>query len=126
MTADADLRLIRASERTTDTQQTSGMTREVAIAKEGIWAAFVRTEPRMASGWHHHAAYETAIYVVKGRLRFEFGAGGSHSVEAGPGDFIHVPPGAVHRESNPGDSEGEIVVVRAGAGAPNVNVDGPA
>lgn len=126
MTADGDLRLIRASERTTDTQQTSGMTREVAVAKDGIWAAFVRTEPRMASGWHHHAAYETAIFVLKGRLRFEFGSGGSRSIEAGPGDFVSVPPGAVHRESNPGDEEGEIVVVRAGSGAPNVNVDGPA
>lgn len=126
MTADADLRLIRATERSTETQQTSGMTREVAIAKEGIWAAFVRTEPRMASGWHHHAAYETAIFVTKGRLRFEFGRGGGSSIEAGPGDFIHVPPGAVHRESNPGDVEGEIVVVRAGTGTPNVNVEGPA
>jgi hypothetical protein len=36
MSADADLRLIRPGERSTDTQQTSGMTREVAIAKEGI------------------------------------------------------------------------------------------
>ena len=34
MTHDAALRLIRAAERTTDTQQTSGMTREVAIARE--------------------------------------------------------------------------------------------
>jgi uncharacterized RmlC-like cupin family protein len=101
------------------------MTREIAIAKEGIWAAFVRTEARMASGWHHHAAYETSIYVLKGRLRFEFGRGGANSIEASPGDFVHVPPGAVHRESNPGDEEGEIVVVRAGAGVPNVNVDGP-
>jgi uncharacterized RmlC-like cupin family protein len=126
MTADADLRLIRPSERTTDTQQTSGMTREVAVANGAIWAAVVRTEPRMASGWHHHAAYETAIFVLKGRLRFEFGVGGARSVEAGPGDFVSVPPGAVHRESNPGDEEGELVVVRAGSGAPNVNVDGPA
>lgn len=126
MTADADLRLIRPAERSTDTQQTSGMTREVAVTKEGIWAAYVRTQPRMASGWHHHAAYETAIYVLRGRLRFEFGAGGSRSIEAAPGDFVHVPPGAVHRESNPGDVEGEIVVIRAGTGVPNVNVDGPA
>ncbi len=126
MTHDAALRLIRAAERTTDTQQTSGMTREVAIAKEGIWAAYVRTEPGMASGWHHHAAYETAIYVLKGRVRFEFGEGGASTIEAGPGDFVHVPPGAVHRESNPDASEGQIVVIRAGTGVPNVNVDGPA
>ncbi|HEX9437091.1 MAG TPA: cupin domain-containing protein [Candidatus Limnocylindria bacterium] len=126
MTADADLRLIRASERTTDTQRTSGMTREVAIAKEGLWAAFVRTAPGMASGWHHHGAYETAIYVISGRARFEFGGGGRNAIDARAGDFVHVPPGAVHRESNPDRSEGAIVVVRAGTGAPNVNVEGPA
>jgi len=126
MTANADLRLIRASERSTDTQQTSGMTREVAISKEGIWAAHVRTEPGMASGWHHHAAYETAIYVLRGRVRFEFGHGGSNAIEAGPGDFVHVPPGAVHRESNPDATEGQLVVIRAGTGVPNVNVEGPA
>lgn len=126
MTAEADLRLIRASERSTDTQQTSGMTREVAISKEGIWAAYVRTEPGMASGWHHHAAYETAIYVLRGRVRFEFGREGSNAIEAGPGDFVHVPPGAVHRESNPDATEGQLVVIRAGTGVPNVNVDGPA
>lgn len=126
MTPDAALRLVRAAERTTDTQQTSGMTREVAISKEGIWAAYVRTEPGMASGWHHHAAYETAIYVLKGRVRFEFGPGGASAIDAGPGDFVHVPPGAVHRESNPENTEGQLVVIRAGTGAPNVNVDGPA
>lgn len=126
MRPDGELSLVRATERSTDTQQTSGMIREVAIAKEGVWAAFVRTQPRMASGWHHHAAYETAIYVLRGRLRFEFGSGGGSAIEAGPGDFVHVPAGAVHRESNPGDTDGEIVVVRAGTGAPNVNVDGPA
>jgi uncharacterized RmlC-like cupin family protein len=120
-----DLRLIRANERTTDTQQTSGMIREVAIAHEGIWAAYVRTDPKTISGWHHHGAYQTAIYVVSGRLRFEFGPGGSRSIDAAPGDFVHVPAGAIHRESNPDDTEGTVVVVRAGTGVPNVNVDGP-
>ena len=126
MSAASDLRLVRATERTTDTQQTSGMTREVAIAKQGLWAAFVRTAPGMVSGWHHHGAYETAIYVVSGRARFEFGPRGASAIDAAAGDFVHVPPGTVHRESNPDAVEGALVVVRAGTGAPNVNVDGPA
>jgi uncharacterized RmlC-like cupin family protein len=56
----------------------------------------------------------------------EFGPEGSHTVQAGPGDFIHVPKGAVHREGNPGDQESQIVVVRSGYGPAVVNVDGPA
>ena len=56
----------------------------------------------------------------------ESGPGGADVIEAGPGDFFYVPPGAVHREGNPGDSEGHLIVVRAGSGPAVVNVDGPA
>jgi uncharacterized RmlC-like cupin family protein len=47
-------------------------------------------------------------------------------VEAGPGDFLHVPKGAIHREGNPADEESHIIVVRAGRGPSVINVDGPA
>ena len=107
-------------------EHTPGMTREQAIAVAGMWAGLVRTEAHTTTGWHHHADYDTSIYVVHGRLRMESGPGGSHTVEAGPGDFLHVPKGAVHREGNPGEEESRLVVVRAGSGPAVVNVDGPA
>lgn len=121
----SEVRLIRPAERTKETVQTAGMTREAAIATERLWAGYVRTAPSMASGWHHHGDHETSIYVLKGRARIEFGPAGASSVDAREGDFIHVPPHAVHRELNPTSEEGVIVVVRGGAGAPTVNVDGP-
>jgi uncharacterized RmlC-like cupin family protein len=105
---------------------TPGMVREQAIAVEGMWAGLVRTEAHMISGWHHHGDYDTSIYVVSGGLRMECGPGGTVVVEAGPGDFLHVPKGAIHRESNPQDTDGQAVVVRAGQGPPVFNVDGPA
>ena len=105
---------------------TPGMTREQATSVAGLWAGLVRTDPQMVSGWHHHGDYDTSIYVVAGTLRMESGPGGSAIVEAGPGDFLHVPKGAIHRESNPGDIESQIVVVRAGVGPAVVNVDAPA
>jgi uncharacterized RmlC-like cupin family protein len=101
------------------------MIREEAVVTDGLWAGLVRTKAGMVSGWHHHAAYETAIYVMSGALRMEFGAGGSDTIEAGPGDFLYVSPGAVHRESNPADQESQIIVVRSGSGIPVINVDGP-
>jgi uncharacterized RmlC-like cupin family protein len=107
-------------------ERTPGMTREQAIAVPGMWAGLVRTEAHMTTGWHHHADYDTSIYVISGLLRMESGPGGCEVVEAGPGDFLHVPKGAVHRESNPGDEESRLVVVRAGQGPAVVNVDGPA
>ena len=104
---------------------TPGMTREEAVGTEGMWAGVASTEAGMASGWHHHGLYESAIYVLSGALRMEFGPGGRDVLDAGPGDFLYVAPGAVHRESNPGDRESEIVVVRSGSGPPVINVDGP-
>jgi uncharacterized RmlC-like cupin family protein len=105
---------------------TPGMVREEAVATGGMWAGFVRTAPHDTSGWHHHGDYETSIYVLSGQVRMESGAQGADIIEAGPGDFFYVPPGAVHREGNPGDDEAHLIVVRAGSGPAVVNVDGPA
>lgn len=104
---------------------TPGMVRQQAIAADGLWAGLVKTQPGMTSGWHHHGEHETAIYVEAGRLRLESGPGGQEVTRADAGDFVHVPAFAVHRESNPGDDESHLVVVRSGHGAPTVNVDGP-
>lgn len=109
----------------TEGPSTPGMVREQAIATSGMWAGYVRTQAGMVSGWHHHGAYETTIYVVSGALRMEFGPAGGSKVEAGTGDFVYVAPGAIHRESNPMDVESKIVVVRSGTGEPVFNVDGP-
>lgn len=105
---------------------TPGMTRQVARQGEGMWSGTVDTEPGAASGWHHHGEHDTTLYVVSGRMRLESGPDGAHVVEAGPGDFLHVPAGAVHRESNPSDAAARAVIVRCGSGEPTVNVDGPA
>lgn len=105
---------------------TPGMVREQATAVDGMWSGLVRTAPHMTSGWHHHGEYHTSIYVVSGSLRMECGPGGTVIVEAAAGDFVYVPKGAVHRESNPEDAESHLVVVRAGQGPPTVNVEGPA
>jgi uncharacterized RmlC-like cupin family protein len=124
MSADDHVKLTTANERR-ESDPTPGMVREQAIAVEGMWAGLVSTDAHITSGWHHHGDNETAIYVVDGYLRMEFGPDGGETIEAGPGDFVHVPKGAIHRESNPADHESHLVVVRAGTGPPTINVDGP-
>ncbi|MGH9197749.1 MAG: cupin domain-containing protein, partial [Acidimicrobiia bacterium] len=104
---------------------TAGMVREEAISTDGMWSGFVRTDPGSISGWHHHGEYETSIYVLKGAVKLEFGAGGQEVVEAVEGDFLLVPPHSVHRESNPGNFESHLIVVRAGTGEPVFNAEGP-
>lgn len=105
---------------------TPGMRRELAFAAPGLWAGLVHTEPGAASGWHHHGGHETALFVIHGSMRIEFGPGGGECVEAGPGDFLHVPAHTVHRELNPGSDTSTAVIARAGdADAPTINVAGP-
>ncbi len=118
------VRVIRADDRAVD-DSTAGMIREAAVSTDGMWAGLVRTEPGLASGWHHHGEYETAIYVVSGRLRMEFGPGGREVEEAEAGDFLYVPNGAIHRETNPLEEEVMLIAARSGTGPPVVNVDGP-
>jgi uncharacterized RmlC-like cupin family protein len=105
---------------------TPGMERQQAVATDNMWSGLVRTEAGMMSGWHHHGEYETVIYVLTGLLRMEFGPSGSSTVEARPGDFLFVPKGVVHRESNLFAQPGDLIVVRAGQGESTINVDGPA
>ncbi len=102
-----------------------GVRRMQAFASDSMWAGTAETAPNVVSGWHHHGDLETAIYVVGGSLRLEFGPGGKSSIEAGEGDFVSIPPGAIHREANPGDTVATLVVVRAGSGPPTINVEGP-
>jgi uncharacterized RmlC-like cupin family protein len=118
------VRKVSESERV-EGQPTSGMVREEAIATGGLWAGLVRTDPGMTSGWHHHGDHETAIYVLSGVLRMESGPGGSDVVVAEPGDFVLVPRLTVHREGNPSDEEGRLIVVRSGSGEVVVNTEGP-
>ena len=118
------LRHVRHSE-LAEADPTPGVRREQAIATEGMWAGLAHTEPGMVSGWHHHGDNETSIYVASGGLRMECGPGGRTVIDAQPGDFIHVPCGAIHREGNPTHAVATLVVVRAGRGTPTINVDGP-
>ncbi|MFP3883137.1 MAG: cupin domain-containing protein [Actinomycetota bacterium] len=122
-----DISVTHADDRiVSEADATSGMVRETAVDAENAWVGVVRTAPQRPSGWHHHGEYDTYAYVLSGGIEFEFGPGGSKRVEAGPGDFVHVPAGVIHREVNPTKEEGSLVLVRVGSGPPVINVDGPA
>jgi quercetin dioxygenase-like cupin family protein len=105
-----------------DPNPTPGMQRAHAISVPGLTSGTVSVGPGVRSGWHHHGTHETSIHVLKGALRMEFAGG---AFEAKEGDFIHVPAGAVHRESNPGSEPNLAVFSRAGTGAVTINVEAP-
>lgn len=88
-----------------NTAQTPGMHREAAISRamvgaERIWAGTVAIEPNARTGPHHHGPLESVIFVVEGRARMRWGERLEYLAEAGPGDFIYVPPFVPHQEIN--------------------------
>lgn len=120
------IELIKAKDReVSGADATTGMVRETAVSQDGVWAGLVRTAPQRPSGWHHHGDYDTYFYVQSGKIRMEFGPNGTEAIVAEPGDFVHVPKRLIHREVNPDDRDGAVVLVRVGNGPPVTNVDGP-
>jgi uncharacterized RmlC-like cupin family protein len=123
------VRVVRANELDTNTPQTAGMNRAAAItqAKAGaarLWAGTVQIHPNAKTGAHHHGELESVIYVVRGRARMRWGERLEFTAEAGPGDFIYVPPFVPHQEINASTSESlECVLVRSGQEPVVVNLD---
>jgi uncharacterized RmlC-like cupin family protein len=112
-----------------NTAQTPGMTRAAAInlARVGahkIWAGTVSIEPSAKTGAHHHGHLDSVIYVVKGRARMRWGERLEFVAEAGPGDFIYVPPFVPHQEINASSSERlECILTRSDNEAIAINLD---
>jgi uncharacterized RmlC-like cupin family protein len=108
---------------------TPGMDRKAAIdaARVGaqkLWAGTVSIHPNAKTGAHHHGALESVIYVVRGKARMRWGESLEFTAEAGPGDFIFVPPYVPHQEINASRDEVlECVLVRSDGKAVVVNLD---
>src|SRR6478672_8903362 len=123
------VRVIRQDTLDSNTAQTPGMNRAAAIdhARAGakkIWAGTVKIHPNAKTGAHHHGALESVIYVIKGRARMRWGDHLEYVAEAGPGDFIFVPPYVPHQEINAlTDETLECVLVRSDGQATVVNLD---
>lgn len=123
------VRVVRAGELDSNTPQTPGMDRAAAInaAKAGaskLWAGTVHIHPDAKTGAHHHGELESVIYVLRGRARMRWGERLEYVAEAGPGDFIYVPPFVPHQEINASPDEPlECVLVRSDQEAVVVNLD---
>ncbi|HEX3550481.1 MAG TPA: cupin domain-containing protein [Candidatus Elarobacter sp.] len=123
------VRVVRGCDLDPNTPQTEGMNRAAAIttATAGarkLWAGTVVIHPGAKTGAHHHGELESVIYVVHGRARMRWGERLEFTAEAGPGDFIFVPPFVPHQEINAADDQAlECVLVRSGQEPVVVNLD---
>jgi uncharacterized RmlC-like cupin family protein len=112
-----------------NTAQTPGMHRKAAISfarvgAQKLWAGTVTIHAKAKTGAHHHGHLESVIYIVKGRVRMRWGGHLEFTAEAGPGDFIYVPPYVPHQEINASPTELlECVLCRSDGEAVAVNLD---
>jgi uncharacterized RmlC-like cupin family protein len=101
-----------------------GMEREIAVSKatvgsEGIYASVVTTPPGGGTLVHHHGECETSVYVLSGRARFTWGPTGvERELFADEGDFVYIPAGEIHTESNVSLTGPLIVIVTRNCAEP--------
>ena len=125
------VKVVHGSDLELNTAQTPGMTRAAAInyATAGaskLWAGRVELHPDAKAAPHHHGKLESIIYVVSGRSRTRWGDQLEFVAEAGPGDFLFIPPYCPHQEINASKDEPlMIVVVRSDQEPIVVNLDIP-
>lgn len=99
------MRVIAANQLDSNTAQTPGMQRRAAVTTaltgaSKLWAGTVSIDANASTGAHHHGDLESVIYVVSGLARMRWGDRLEFTAEAGPGDFIYVPPYVPHQEIN--------------------------
>jgi uncharacterized RmlC-like cupin family protein len=123
------VRVIPGNQLDPNTAQTPGMNRAAAVnyarvGAEKLWAGTVTIHPNAKTGAHHHGPVESVIYVVRGKARMRWGERLEFTAEAGPGDFIYVPPFVPHQEINADPGEPlDCVLMRSGQEPVVVNLD---
>jgi uncharacterized RmlC-like cupin family protein len=78
---------------------------------QGISMNLVMIPPGGAAEPHYHRNYETAIYLLQGRVETFYGQGLSRSVVNDVGDFIFIPPNVPHQPRNLSASEPAYAIV---------------
>ena len=123
------VRVVSSEKLDFNTPQTPGMTRAAAINRtmvgaNKLWAGTVNIHPNAKTAPHHHGELESIIYIISGRARMRWGERLEFIAEAGPGDFIFVPPFVPHQEINANPNEPlTCVVVRSDQEPIVVNLD---
>lgn len=77
----------------------------------GIAMNLVVIPPGGRANAHYHAGFETAIYLLKGRVKTLYGRGLRRSVINEAGDFIFIPPDVPHQPFNLSDTEEALALV---------------
>ena len=87
-----------------------GISQETAGAK-GLSMNLVVIPPGGSPKAHYHKDFETAIYLLKGRVETRFGENLQESKINEEGDFVFIPPGVPHKPINLSKTEPALAIV---------------
>ena len=87
-----------------------GISGKTAGAK-GLSLLMVVIPPGGSAKAHIHEGFESAIYLIQGKVETRYGEGLKKSVVNEAGDFIFVPPGLPHQPFNLSKTEPAIAIV---------------
>lgn len=87
------------------------------VGSQGLAMNLVVIPPNGAAEPHVHRGYETAIYVLKGRVETRYGRRLRHRVVNEAGDFVYIPADVPHQPRNlSADQPAMAIVARSDAG----------
>ena len=86
------------------------VSQETAGAK-GLSMNLVVIPPGGSPKAHYHKDFETAIYLLKGRVETRFGENLQESKINEEGDFVFIPPGVPHKPINLSKTEPALAIV---------------
>ena len=87
-----------------------GISKETTDAK-GLSMNLVVIPPGASPKAHYHKDFETAIYLLKGRVETRFGENLQESTTNEEGDFVYIPPGVPHKPVNLSKTEPALAIV---------------
>ena len=93
-----------------------------SVGATGLSMHLVVIPPGARADPHAHRGYETAIYVLEGRVETRWGEGLAESVVSGPGEFLFIPPGVPHEAINCSATEPARAIVARNDPAEQDNV----
>ena len=98
-----------------------GVSRDT-VGSTGLSMHLIAIPPGGRSEPHAHRRYETAIYVLEGRVETRYGPGLAASVISEAGDFLFIPPGEPHEAINLSATEPARAIVARNDPAEQENV----
>lgn len=87
-----------------------GISADTAGAR-GLSMHMVVIPPGARATPHIHQGYETAIYVLQGKVETRYGERLEESIVSEAGEFLFIPPGVPHEAINLSDTEPARAIV---------------